>query len=68
MIKNKDMNDQLHEIVTQIDLNETEKAYLFKYIEEISSSYENFSKFLSDKSNLAEIIRFLESLTGDKDV
>ncbi len=68
MIKNKDMNDQLHEIVSQIDLNETEKAYLFKYIEEISSSYENFSKFLSDKSKLAEIIRFLESLTGDKNV
>ena len=68
MIKNQDMNDQLHSIITQIDLSESERAYLFKYIEEISKSYENFSKFMSDKKNLAEIISFLESLSGDKNV
>ena len=68
MIKNKEINDELYDIVNNVDLTPEEKEILVQYIEEISLNFKVFSKFLDDKKNISKIVAFLESLTGDSNV
>ena len=68
MIKNKDMNDQLHEILNQVELSNEEKEYLLEFIKDINLSHKKLNEFLSEKDNIAKVVLFLESLTGEKNV
>ena len=68
MIKNKNLNDYLYDILNKAELEEDEKTLLIAYIESIDENYKIFSNFMKEDENKIKVIKFLESLTGNKNV